>query len=179
MLKWFNKKKKDNKGFTLVELVVVVAILAILVGLLAPQYTKYVERSRKSSDCSNLENMVRAIEIAAADPSGKIKAATYKITINEVAPDDGKGVGVVVSGVTDTDGALKAEAELAITSTVGSDSLDTTLKSKNWDGDEIHATIVVGDDYSFDVTYDKEVTEYIGKTAEKTDPPAGGGGSNT
>ena len=29
-------KKKNNKGFTLVELVIVVAILAILAGILAP-----------------------------------------------------------------------------------------------------------------------------------------------
>ena len=33
-----DRKKKDNKGFTLVELVIVIAILAILVGLLAPVY---------------------------------------------------------------------------------------------------------------------------------------------
>ena len=67
MLKLFNRKKKDNKGFTLVELVVVIAILAILVGLLAPQYTKYVEKSRKAADVSNLENIVKAFQVANAD----------------------------------------------------------------------------------------------------------------
>lgn len=35
MFKFLKDRKKDNKGFTLVELVIVVAILAILVGILA------------------------------------------------------------------------------------------------------------------------------------------------
>jgi len=82
MLKLFNRKKKDNKGFTLVELVIVVAILAILVGILAPQYTKYVEKSRKSADVSNLENLVTAFKTAAADGTTDIKAGTYGIIIS-------------------------------------------------------------------------------------------------
>ena len=67
MFKWFKNKKKDNKGFTLVELVIVIAILAILVGLLAPQYTKYVEKSRKAADASNMDEMVKVIKVYAAE----------------------------------------------------------------------------------------------------------------
>ena len=77
-----DRKKKDNKGFTLVELVIVVAILAILVGILAPQYTKYVEKSRKSADVSNLENCVTAFKTASADGNAQIPAGKYQITIN-------------------------------------------------------------------------------------------------
>ena len=81
MLKVFNRKKKDNKGFTLVELVIVVAILAILVGILAPQYTKYVEKSRKAADASNLENLVTAFKTVASDGSeDHVDAGTYTIT---------------------------------------------------------------------------------------------------
>lgn len=82
MLKLFNKKKKDNKGFTLVELVIVIAILAILVGLLAPQYVKYVEKSRKSADVTNIENVVSAIKVAAADEDfGDLTAGNYVVTL--------------------------------------------------------------------------------------------------
>lgn len=83
MFKLLNKKK-NNKGFTLVELVIVVAILAILVGILAPQYTKYVEKSRKAADASNLENLVTGVKVAAADGSQDVVASTdvtYTITM--------------------------------------------------------------------------------------------------
>ena len=83
MLKLFNRKKKDNKGFTLVELVVVIAILAILVGLLAPQYTKYVEKSRKSADATNVENVVTAIKVAASDGEYDLPAGEYTVELTK------------------------------------------------------------------------------------------------
>lgn len=151
MLKFLKNKKKDNKGFTLVELVIVVAILAILVGILAPQYTKYVEKSRKAADASNLENLVTVVKTAASDSTDTIAAGTYTITLSNNAK-----VSVTSNGQTSS--ALnKVFNEFA-----GNDWANTRLKSKKWtndntgDGavtDTISATVVVGEDGSVTVTY--------------------------
>lgn len=150
-----DRKKKDNKGFTLVELVIVVAILAILVGLLAPQYTKYVEKSRKSADASNLENMVKAVEVAAADASESIPAGTYTITINQAAAENSTGTTVTAS---DSGDASKVQA--AIAEFIDSSYTSTVTKSKKWkevsgaakDG-SISAQIVVNSEGATTVTY--------------------------
>ena len=61
-------KKTNNKGFSLVELIVVIAIMAVLVGVLAPQFLKYVERGRKSTDVQNVQALISACDAYAADP---------------------------------------------------------------------------------------------------------------
>nr|WP_288547693.1 prepilin-type N-terminal cleavage/methylation domain-containing protein [uncultured Blautia sp.] len=82
-----DRKKKDNKGFTLVELVIVIAILAILVGILAPQYTKYVEKSRKSADVNNMDEIIRALEVYYVDQGADSKLAG-DTTITITMPKD-------------------------------------------------------------------------------------------
>lgn len=42
-------KKKDNKGFTLVELIVVIVILAILAALLVPALVGWIDKAKESN----------------------------------------------------------------------------------------------------------------------------------
>jgi len=59
--------KKDNKGFSLVELIIVIAIMAVLVGVLAPQFIKYVEQSRRSRDIATAQEVREAVLADIAD----------------------------------------------------------------------------------------------------------------
>lgn len=63
------RKQKNNKGFSLVELIVVVAIMAVLVGVLAPAYLRYVEKARRQTCYWNMDNVVREVQLRAfSDP---------------------------------------------------------------------------------------------------------------
>lgn len=77
------KKKMNNKGFSLVELIIVIAIMAVLMVVLAPQLLKYVEKTRLQKDNSAISEIANAIKVACADekiindiPSSGISFAT-------------------------------------------------------------------------------------------------------
>ena len=55
---------KNNKGFSLVELIIVIAIMAILVGVMAPQLIKYIEKSNVSADQQMLDTVYQALRYA-------------------------------------------------------------------------------------------------------------------
>lgn len=60
-------KKKNNKGFSLIELIIAIAILVILTGLLAPQFMRYMEKSREAKDMQTLDTIYGAAQVAIAD----------------------------------------------------------------------------------------------------------------
>lgn len=80
------EKKLNNKGFSLVELIIVIAIMAVLIGVLAPQYLKYVEKSRESADLDNYSAIISAIEIYNSDPTNTPVAGTVEFTATNTAP---------------------------------------------------------------------------------------------
>lgn len=81
---------KNNKGFSLVELIIVIAIMAILVGVMAPQLIKYIEKTNVSADVQVCDTVRQAIQTAYMDPAivtkddPKIPAEGKKLNINTI-----------------------------------------------------------------------------------------------
>ena len=59
--------KKNNKGFTLAELLIVVAIIAVLVAIAIPVFTTQLEKSRESTDAANIRSAYAEIVVAVID----------------------------------------------------------------------------------------------------------------
>ena len=89
--------KKNNKGFTLVELIVVLVILAILAAILVPALLGWIDKAREKSVTTNAEaayvaaqGLVTEQYGAYADPSSaaiasKTGKSTFSAAINNLA----------------------------------------------------------------------------------------------
>ena len=74
-MKKLREMKKNNKGFSLVELIVVIAIMVVLIAVLGSTILGYVEKSKYSKDIQALDSINTAVTAYVADP-------------NSVIPDD-------------------------------------------------------------------------------------------
>ena len=61
----FKKLRKNEKGFTLAELLIVVAIIGVLVAISIPIFTGQLEKAKEATDQANIRNAY-AIASAAA-----------------------------------------------------------------------------------------------------------------
>lgn len=75
-MKNFEEMKKDNKGFSLVELIVVIAIMAVLIAVLGSTILGYVEKSKYSKDIQALDSLKTAVSTFVANPDSKYKNNT-------------------------------------------------------------------------------------------------------
>ncbi|MBQ7588882.1 MAG: type II secretion system protein [Lachnospiraceae bacterium] len=75
MVKKSWEKKVDNKGFTLVELIVVLVILAILAAILVPALLGYIDRAKGSQLVLNGKSVLTAAQAEASNAYGTAKDA--------------------------------------------------------------------------------------------------------
>ncbi|MBE5865582.1 MAG: prepilin-type N-terminal cleavage/methylation domain-containing protein [Lachnospiraceae bacterium] len=114
-------KKMNNKGFSLVELIIVIAIMAVLMGVLAPQLLKYVEESRVQADASTFSEVENATKIA--------------LSLDDIYDSVADGTTVTISDgakVASTNADLQAELLLTFP-----DDVDLTSKTFSSTGGKI------------------------------------------
>ena len=91
------RKMKNQKGFTLVELIVVLVILAILAALLVPALTGYIDKANKEKVIATTRMVVMAAQTEASEKYGLKASGT--LTGGELLKGTVKGV----TGVTATE----------------------------------------------------------------------------
>lgn len=87
------KKTTNNKGFSLIELIIVIAIMAVLVAIIAPNLTKYLGSSKTKTDDKNLDEVKQQVMNAISDAqTNDITVPTGSLTLQAT------GSGVTVTG---------------------------------------------------------------------------------
>ena len=74
----FKKLRKNEKGFTLAELLIVVAIIGVLVAISIPIFTSQLEKAREATDAANLRSAYAELMADALTDENSTKTTTVK-----------------------------------------------------------------------------------------------------
>ncbi len=120
-------KKLNDKGFTLVELIVVIAVLAVITVVAAPQYLAYVEKSRVGTDENALGEIAHIAEIEYVG-----------LSVESDSPDD------TVSVTIGANGTVSFDTNEDLDNAVEKVAVNYTFKSKTYKNKTITMTITNG-----------------------------------
>lgn len=92
------KLNKNNKGFTLVELIVVLVILAILAAILVPALLGYIDRARGAQVLLNAKSVLTAAQAECSNCYGTAKSTD---TVYSMLTDNSNAKLKVISDTAD------------------------------------------------------------------------------
>lgn len=135
-------EKKDNKGFSLVELIIVIAIMAILVGVVGTQVIPYINKSKVAKDQQVLNSISTA---AVASYSENAMTTGWTLNVFGTAPSD----------------ETQKKVQKDVQTTIGYTTLEEFVKTFGADGKDQIKEITV----TFDATKHTATThvEYNGE----------------
>lgn len=126
-------QENEDKGFSLVELIIVMAIMAILVGVVASQVIPYMEKSRQSKDQQQISEVATALVSAEAESPVSITdfSVSNLANLTDNAGASGSNIGSTLANL------LDADADSASSLANIASKIEGKFKSKAYTGQHI------------------------------------------
>lgn len=110
-MKKLREMKKNQKGFTLVEVIVVLVILAIMAAILIPSLIGYIDKARTNTVQSECRSVVQAAQTLASEAYAKNKTIKT-IEIGATTSTDPDATGKYTISKTDVTNLAEVEGTI-------------------------------------------------------------------